>query len=78
MHVSAEVGLLTSQEPHKYQGSSLVYETDFDMILDIVIPMFADLLSSLYAKNEGQLARKDTRIRGLIWSTELGQGNLHD
>ena len=55
-----------------------MYETDFDMILDIVIPMFADLLSSLYAKNEGQLARKDTRIRGLIWSTELGQGNLHD
>ena len=39
--------------------SFLTYETDFNVILCIVIPMFVDFLHSLYAKNDGQLVGND-------------------
>ena len=48
-------------KPVLYVGedNSLAYETDFDMVLDIIIIMIIDYLNSLCAKKEGQLVTKD-------------------
>ena len=46
--------------PYVRQVSSLAYETDFNMILDIfIIPIFVDFLKSLRAENEGEVVSKD-------------------